>query len=263
MAKFKIYLEYEGTRYSGWQVQKGSKTIQGALMNAADQIFPKEKIDIQGSGRTDAGVHALQQVAHLEVNTSLSPEILKMKFNDLLPHDINILHVEKTGRDFHARHHAVARSYIFHISKRRSAFGKTYVWWIRDKLNINKMEKAAILFTGMHDFSSFTDDKPQDKSTKVKIDEVKIWEDEESILIRITGSHFLWKMVRRMIGVLVEIGRGNMKEKDLVFFLNNHSKEPARFTAPPSGLYLEKIFYEGDEKRFTNRPLLKITSFRE
>jgi len=128
MARFKLYVEYDGTRYSGWQMQKNSKTVQGTLMNAADQIFKGEKADIQGSGRTDSGVHALCQVAHLEVKTMLAPEILRMKFNDLLPHDINILEVEKTHKNFHARHDADKRSYIYQISKRRTAFGKPFVW---------------------------------------------------------------------------------------------------------------------------------------
>lgn len=241
--RFKLYIEYDGTRYSGWQVQKDARTIQGKLLEAAEKIFKNEKIDIQGSGRTDAGVHALCQIAHLEVKTMLAPEIIKMKMNDELPHDINILEVEKTNPNFHARHDALSRIYLYKISKRRSAFGKNYVWWIKDKLDVNKMKSASRLFLGMHDFVSFTDNDRDEKSTKVLIEDLQINDEGDLILIRVIGSHFLWKMVRRMIGVLVEIGRGKLSEKDLREYLNTKSSEPARFTAPPSGLYLENVIY--------------------
>jgi len=241
--RFKLYIEYEGTRYSGWQVQKNVRTVQGKLLEVAEKIFKNQKVDIQGSGRTDAGVHALCQVAHLEVKSVLAPEIIRMKFNDELPPDINILEVEKTNPKFHARHDAISRSYLYQISKRRTAFGKNYVWWIRDKLNFVKMQSAAKLFLGMHDFASFTDEDHEEKSTKVLIEDVQIKENGELILVRIVGSHFLWKMVRRMIGVLVEIGRGKLSENDLKQFLQSKSIEPARFTAPPSGLFLEQVIY--------------------
>ena len=140
MARFKLYIEYEGTRYSGWQVQKNVRTVQGKLLEAADKIFKSENVDIQGSGRTDAGVHALCQVAHLEAKSVLAPEIIRMKFNDELPSDINILEVEKIHSKFHARHDAVSRSYLYQISTRRTAFGKNYVWWIKDKLNFTKIQ---------------------------------------------------------------------------------------------------------------------------
>jgi len=247
VARFKLYIEYEGTRYSGWQIQKNSKTIQGKIYEAADYIFDGEEIDLQGSGRTDAGVHALCQVAHLEVNTMLAPEIIRLKLNDELPADINIIEIEKAHPKFHARHDAKQRSYIYQISRRRTAFGKPFVWWIKDKLNIKAMESAAKLFIGMHDFISFTDQNEEDKSTKVLIDDVQIKEDGDLIVIRVVGSHFLWKMVRRMTGVLAEVGRGKLTETEIENFLQTASTKPAQFTAPPSGLFLEKITYNNEE----------------
>ena len=246
MARFKIYLEYEGTRYSGWQVQKNVRTVQGKLLEAAEVIFKNEKVDVQGSGRTDAGVHALCQVAHLEVKTVLAPEIIRMKFNDELPFDINILDVEKTHPKFHARHDAISRSYLYQISRRRTAFGKNYVWWIKDKLDFSRMQSSGKKFIGMHDFASFADEDQEEKSTKVLIEDIQMKKEGELILVRVIGSHFLWKMVRRMIGVLVEIGRGRLTEQDLRRFLNSKSNEPAKFTAPPSGLFLEQVIYKGE-----------------
>ena len=245
-SRFKLYIEYEGTRYSGWQKQENAKTIQGSLIKAAIDVFDEDFKDLQGSGRTDSGVHAICQVAHLDVKTMLAPEIIRMKLNDLLPHDINILEVEKTNREFHARHDAKARSYIYQISRRRTAFGKNFVWWIKDNLDFKKMEIASKLFLGMNNFASFSDDEPEEKSTKVLIDDIQLKEDGDLILIRTTGSHFIWKMVRRIVGILAEVGRDRKSEKDILFYLNNKTNEPARFTAPPSGLFLEKVTYEGE-----------------
>lgn len=247
MARFKLIIEYEGTRFNGWQFQKNQPTIQGKLMETCREVFGTDKFEIYGSGRTDAGVHALKQTAHLEVKTMLAPHIIKMKINDLLPADINVLNVEKTGKNFHARHDAVSRSYIYHIAKRRTAFGKKYVWWIKDELNVEKMNEAASLFSGLKDFASFGNDDPEEKSTKVKLEFCRIYENENSILIHISGSHFLWKMVRRMVGVLVEVGRGKLSVEKVNSYLNNYSKEPAKFTAPPSGLYLENVYYKEDK----------------
>ena len=245
-SRFKLFMEYEGTRYSGWQKQENAKTIQGTIVKAATEIFGDDFFDLQGSGRTDSGVHALCQVAHLDTRTVLTPEIIRIKLNDLLPHDINILEVEKVSRNFHARHDAKSRSYIYQISRRRTAFGKNYVWWVKDKLDFKKMMSASKFFTGMHDFSSFSDDDPEEKSTKVLIDEIQMKEEGDLIIIRIVGSHFIWKMVRRIVGVLVEVGREKKTEKDVFNYLSTKSNEVAKFTAPPSGLFLEKVLYEGD-----------------
>ena len=246
-SRFKLYIEYDGTRYSGWQKQENAKTIQGSISQSAKEIFGKDFIDLQGSGRTDSGVHALSQVAHLDIKTVLAPEIIRMKLNDLLPSDINIIEVKKANLKFHARHDAKSRSYIYQISQRRTAFGKKYVWWVKDKLDSKKMESASKLFIGMNDFSSFSDDDPEDKSTKVLIENIQMKEESNLILIRIVGSHFIWKMVRRIIGVLVEVGRGNKTKTDIRNYLNTKSNEPAKYTTPPSGLFLEKVLYEGDK----------------
>ena len=246
--KFKIYLEYNGTNYAGWQKQKNAKTIQGTLIDTVKSVFKKSKgenqfIDLQGSGRTDKGVHAYMQVAHLECKTMLAPEILKLKMNDELPSDICILEIEKTSDKFHARHSAVSREYIYRISKRRTAFEKKYVWWIKDRLDIQKMKNAAKFFEGMHDFRSFSDKTDEDISTKVLVEEIEVRDEKEFIIIRLKASHFLWKMVRRMVGVLVEVGRGNINEERIIELLRTYSDVPAKFTAPPSGLFLSKVTY--------------------
>lgn len=246
--KFKIYLEYNGTNYAGWQQQKNARTVQGTLIEAVKAVFSKSRgenrfIELQGSGRTDRGVHAREQVAHLECETMLAPEILKMKLNDILPSDINILEIEKTHTRFHARHSAKAREYVYVISKRRTAFEKRFVWWVKDSLNVAKMKDAARILEGMHDFYSFCEVSAEDKSTKVKVDSINITEDENKIYIRIKASHFLWKMVRRITGALVETGRGTLNTTDIQKYLTVKSNDLSVYTAPPSGLFLKKIYY--------------------
>lgn len=246
MYKYKIFLEYDGTHYRGWQTQKNARSVQETLITAA-QNFLGAPVKVQGAGRTDAGVHALEQTAHLESSQKVNPDALRMGINDNLPANINVLKVENAPAIFHARHHAVSRSYLYLIARRRTAFGKRYVWWVKDKLDCGKMKRTLDIFQGFHDFASFADKRmDKDSSTKVNIEGLWLREFDDLIAVRIVGSHFLWKMVRRIVGVTVEAGRNNFTKNDIEKMLNAYSEIPARFTAPPSGLFLEKVLYEGD-----------------
>jgi tRNA pseudouridine38-40 synthase len=258
MARFRLDLEYVGTRYSGWQVQKNARTVQGALHEAVRRACERSDFDSCGSGRTDAGVHALQQVAHLDLETRLAAEPLRRALNDELPADINVLRAAKVTRQFHARHSAVARSYLYQIARRRTAFGKPFVWWIRDSLDVAALAQAGGVFEGLHDFASYADADSLEGSSRVKIERVQVEERGALVLVRITGSHFLRKMVRRMIGVLAEVGRGSLRAADAERFLNAPSDMPARLTAPPSGLFLERVCYEGDPVAGPLRPVLEL-----
>jgi tRNA pseudouridine38-40 synthase len=247
LSKYKLTLEYDGTGYSGWQMQKNARSIQGILLECARGLFGTE-VEIQGAGRTDAGVHALAQVAHLEAAHRLPPQKILFELNERLPATINILAVEEAPAEFHARHSALAKSYIYIISRRRSAFLKKYVWWIRDNLDTAVMRKTIEAFNGFHDFSSFAD-KRIDKhlSTKVAVEKTELMEQGDLIIFRIVASHFLWKMVRRIAGIMVEAGRGNMPITDVEHLLDSPSEVPAHYTSPPSGLFLEKVLYKGDK----------------
>ena len=255
MHKYKIVLEYDGTNYSGWQTQKNAKSIQGTLITAA-QNFLGTPAEIQGAGRTDAGVHALGQVAHLECAKKINLETLRIGLNDNLPASINVLSVESAPPRFHARHQAVSRSYLYLIAKRRTAFGKRYVWWIKDNLNLGKIEQAISLFQGFHNFTSFADKRmDKDASTQVNIESVQLVEFGNILALRVVGSHFLWKMVRRIVGISVEAGRGNFTPRDINAMLSSFSEMPAKYTAPPSGLYLEKVLYAGDKLPAIKSPI--------
>ena len=266
MPRFKLTIEYAGTRYSGWQIQKNARTIQGEIDRAVRTVTGRKDFELYGSGRTDAGVHALAQVAHLDVSTTLPPDTLRRRVNDELPSDINILSAVVVPHRFHARHHAVSRRYLYQISRRRTAFAKAYVWWVKDPLDVQRMRLAAQAFVGMRDFRAFTPEvTPEehaemagvDRSTLVLVERLEVVEDGDLILVGIEGSHFLWKMVRRIVGVLVEIGRGGLEPKAAVQFLTAESKTPARLTAPPSGLFLERVLYE-DAARTAASPVRAI-----
>jgi tRNA pseudouridine38-40 synthase len=248
MPRFKLTIEYAGTRYSGWQIQKNARTVQGELDRAVRAATGAADVDLQGSGRTDAGVHALAQVAHLDVETTLPPESLRRRINDELPADINVLRIDRVRHRFHARHDAVARSYIYQVSRRRTAFAKPFVWWVKEDLDVRRMQDAAAGFVGHHDFRSFSDDDPEEKSTEVHVESLAVYEDGDLLLVHIEGSHFIWKMVRRVVGVIVAVGRGDLTLNDASDMLREASPVPARLTAPASGLFLERVYFEGDRR---------------
>lgn len=258
MARYKLTIEYDGTRYAGWQLQKGAKSVQGAVIDACRLVFPGEKIEVYGAGRTDQGVHALAQVAHLDVNRNANLLKLKFQLNDNLPPDIVVKKVEQAAPKFHARYDAVHRCYLYQISKRPTAFGKKMVWWVKDPLDIEKMKQAAVLFTGMKDFRNFAEKSDEDKSTLVEISKIEIVETGDLILIRVSGSHFLWKQVRRMVGVMVEAGRGKLNIGEIEAIFTRPSEIVAKLTAPPSGLYLEKVCYAGDELPADLLPVIRV-----
>jgi len=258
MARFRLDLEYVGTRYSGWQIQKNARTVQGALHEAVRKVSERSDFESYGAGRTDAGVHALHQVAHLDLETRLAPLALRRALNDELPADVNLLRVEKVARQFHARHSAVARSYLYQIARRRTAFGKPFVWWIKDPLDFAAVAATARVFEGMHDFRSYSDADAREGDTRVKIERVELSEAGELLLIRVRGSHFLWKMVRRLVGVIAEVGRGGLAITEAERFLRERSDVPATLTAPPSGLFLERVLYEGDALPGPLLPVLNL-----
>lgn len=246
--RFKLTLEYAGTRYRGWQIQRNARTVAGELFQAIEAATGHPPQELYGSGRTDAGVHALAQVAHLDLDGHWPPDTLLRRINEHLPFDINVLHVAPVRHRFHARHDAVARSYVYQIARRRSAFAKPYVWWVREDLDVERMRALTHRFVGMHDFRSFADDDASEKSTTVKIEGFDVYEDGDLLLVHIEGSHFLWKMVRRLVGVLAEVGRGGLGVSDAAGMLTAPSALPATLTAPAAGLFLERVYYEGDPR---------------
>jgi tRNA pseudouridine38-40 synthase len=242
---WKLTLEYDGTRYRGWQAQSNTdRTVQGVLLSAVREVFGPDATT-GGAGRTDAGVHALAQVAHVRARRKVSEGDVVRRINDLLPHDVNVLSAEPAPPAFHARHDALSRTYLYRISRRRTAFDKRFVWWVRDRLDSAAMSRAALLFAGRRDFASFCENPEGQQSTTVVVERSEVADEGREIRYRVEASHFLWKMVRRLVGTLVEVGRGSLSEKDVAELLAVPSATPARWTAPPSGLFLENVKYPG------------------
>jgi tRNA pseudouridine38-40 synthase len=253
-------VEYQGTRYSGWQVQANApRTIQGELLRAAREVL-EGPLDIQGAGRTDAGVHALGQVAHLQAEGRVRGRRgLAEALNEQLPADIVVLEAVPCAPSFHARHDAVSRSYLYQVSRRRTALGKPFVWWVKDRLRTEAMAQAAGGLVGLHDFTAFADRRlERDVSTRVLLEEAAVAEAGDLILVRLRASHFLWRMVRRLVGTLVEVGRGTLSPEEVRGLLERPSPLPAQVTAPPSGLFLEEVIYPGEVWRRPLGPVMDV-----
>ena len=203
-------------------------------------------------------------MAHLDVASSLPPASLRQRLNDELPADINVLAAEVVPHRFHARRDAVARRYLYQISRRRTAFAKPFVWWVKEPIDIARMRQAADAFVGFKDFDAFAESDgsgEHDRSTLVLVERLDVEESGNLVLVGVEGSHFLWKMVRRIVGVLVEIGRGRLEPAAAASLLGASSGEPARLTAPPSGLFLDRVYYRGDarDKALSPATLLRAT----
>ena len=270
MPTYRLTIEYEGTRYRGWQEQTNApRTVAGELRRAIEEAA-ETVVELGGSGRTDAGVHALAQVAHLRLPHRLDPEHFARRVNDRLPPDVHLLSVESAPARFHARHSAVSRSYLYQVSRRRTALGKRFVWWVKDPLDAAAMSRAAAALPGRHDLHLFAADpegkRSGKKSTIVVVESATIAEAGDLILFRIVASHYLWKMVRRLTGALVAVGAGEIREEDLKRLVAGETPRaaggrpfhPAEHTAPPSGLFLERVLYEGDPPLGDLRPAVPV-----
>jgi len=261
--RLKLTLEYAGTRYSGWQVQQNARTVQGEVEKAIREAIGDDRFELYGSGRTDAGVHALGQVAHLDLRAHVPPETLRRRINDALPSDINILRVDPAAPRFHARHDAVARSYIYQVARRRTAFAKPFVWWVKEDCDAGRMRQAARAFVGFHDFRAFSDDDPAAKSTTVHLEAFDVHEDEDLVVLHVEASHFLWKMVRRLVGVLVEVGLGQIAVEETAKLFDADPRTVAPLTAPASGLFLERVYYKNDPRDAPLRGAVRVASLAE
>lgn len=255
MSKIKLLIEYDGTSYQGWQIQKKGETIQGIIENRVLMITG-ESSRVIGASRTDAGVHALGQVAVFRTRSELKPEIIKKALNAVLPQDIRILDASIVEDSFHPRKNAVKKSYFFVISNQResSAFLYKYVWMVQQALDLKKMEIAAQEIVGKHDFSSFMGTGSSIKNPVREIFSLGIYKLEKIdfltmslrgnfIKIRIEADGFLRHMVRNIVGTIVEIGKGKISEKSMREILAKGNRKFAGPTAPPNGLFLEKIIY--------------------
>jgi tRNA pseudouridine38-40 synthase len=247
MRRIKIQVSYDGTDYHGWQVQPGLATIQGTLEAVFGEIEGRA-VQIAGSGRTDAGVHAIAQVAALSMENPIPLENLRRASNRLLPHDIRVTLVEEAPIDFHPRFQAKAKTYEYRIFRGEicAPFDRRYVYHHPYPLALDQMTNLAPLIEGQHDFTAFaaTDDRDELGASKVRtIFCSELAEDGERLVYRVTGSGFLKHMVRNVVGVLLEVGKGNVDRAALLDRLQPGCKIPPGPTAPARGLFLVSVEY--------------------
>lgn len=262
---YKLVVEYEGTRYSGWQEQKNARTIAGTLREAI-QDAAGDVLDLGGAGRTDAGVHALAQVAHVKLAEPMELSKLAVAVNERLPADVNLLAVSRAAQRFHARHDAESRSYVFQISRRRSALANRFAWWVDGQLDVVAMSAVMAKLVGEHDFAAFGQESPGQTSTKVRMFRAEAVAHGDVVLLRFEASHFLWKMVRRLAGALVKVGTGTITKQQFAGLLTSTALPPklgtvAEWTAPAAGLFLERVRYAGDAPLGDLVPPVAIANF--
>ena len=251
MANFCLILQYDGTRYNGWQKQGNTPdTIQEKLERILEHLYG-EPVEIHGSGRTDAGVHALHQVANYRVPRLISRHScteIRDYFNEYLPLDIRVLAVEKVQERFHARLSATGKLYEYRIDcgEIASVFQRKYVYRFEEPLNLQKMQQAAQLLTGTHDFRSFCANKHMKKSTVRTIQDISFELQDGILYIRYLGDGFLYNMVRILTGTLLEIGMGDRLPSQIPKILEAKDRSMAGFTAPAQGLFLADVFYPED-----------------
>ena len=245
MRNIQLFIEYDGTHYLGWQVQAKGPTLQGTIEEKI-ALITREKVNLIGSGRTDAGVHAIAQVAHFKTQTKMDAHSIQKALNSLLPTDIVIKHVEEVQEDFHARKRAKSKVYEYRILNQnfRSVFNRNYAWHIPQELNLREMKIATQYLIGEHDFSSFRSVGTPTKTAVRKVIRAD-WKRERNGLIRfeIEANGFLKQMVRAIIGTFVEVGKGRISPDEFKQIITSKDRKKAGPTAPAHGLFLKEVKY--------------------
>lgn len=246
MKNYKLTIQYDGTRYSGWQIQGNTgNTIQEKIQSVLSQL-DGSPVDIHGSGRTDAGVHAWGQVANAKLNDSLDCKQILDYCAKYLPRDIAVVSVEEADARFHARLSANGKRYVYHIwnSSIPNVFLRKFSYQVAEPLNLDAMQEAAQHFLGTHDFRSFCGLRRFKKSTIRTIYNIEFNQTGEELRISYEGNGFLNLMVRILTGTLIEVGLGLRRPEEMVSILSEKDRSAAGFTAPPEGLYLDEVFYK-------------------
>lgn len=244
-----ITIEYDGSEYHGWQIQPNIKTVQGTMEKELSKLF-RVPVELNGTSRTDAGVHAFGQRASFFGEFGIPTERILFAANNALPGSIRISKVSEVPLEFHARFDAKAKTYryIIHNTHNRNVFDRNYCWYVGPILDTSAMQKAAAHFVGTHDFKSCqAAGGPEKHSTVRTVMDLQVKQQEEKIIIEITGDGFLYNMVRIIVGTLVNVGLGRINPDQIQGILQSKDRARAGPTAPPQGLYLVQVYYEREE----------------
>ena len=245
MKNYKITVQYDGTKYKGWQVQKSTDmTIQGKIQSVLKQLVG-EDVEVIGSGRTDAGVHAHGQVANFHIKEGFTTQELLEYLNHYLPMDIAVISLEEVEERFHSRYNAVEKTYVYriHNSNISNVFERKYVYDYPQELDIERMKEASQYLVGTHDFTSFCGNKKMKKSMVRTIFSIKIEKIGNEIRLTFTGDGFLQNMIRIITGTLIEVGSKQKEPIEVQQILEKRNRAFAGYTAPPQGLALERVNY--------------------
>lgn len=245
MYNYRLTIQYDGGRYKGWQrLGNGENTIQGKIENVLSELAGKE-IEIIGCSRTDAGVHALAQIANFKISENLPESEIKSYLNKYLPQDISIKEVTLVPESFHARYNAKDKIYLYKIwnEEYTNPFMRKYSMHVEKTLNITRMKKASQYFIGEHDFTAFSNAKSKKKSMVREIHSIDIEKNAGFIQIRVRGNGFLYNMVRRIVGMLIEVGLDGVEGENIPTIINSRERNQTGSIADACGLYLEKIEY--------------------
>ena len=247
MQRYKIKISYDGTNYSGWQVQKNAPTIQPIIQNAIETVL-RHEIQLTGSGRTDAGVHALGQIAHFDSPIIIQPERFLLSINALLPFEIRVLQVEKVDKDFHSRYSAKSKIYHYHLhlDKVLNPFVRKYVYHVVVPCDLHLLKMAIPQFLGTHDFSSFANQPHKGTASYDPIrtiSRIDCIDEPGGVRLEFEADGFLYQMVRNITGTLLDIGRKQMLASDIPHILKSKDRKKAGSAAPPIGLFLVEVKY--------------------
>ena len=248
MRNIKLTIEYDGSRYDGWQrlgKQSGQTTIQGKLEEVLKKMTGEDNLQLDGSGRTDAGVHAYAQVANFHTNSTMKCYEIKHYLNRYLPRDIAVFDVQEVDERFHSRLNVKSKKYVYRIAigEVPSVFDRKYTYYCFDRLDVDAMKKGASYLIGKHDFKAFSSIKKTNKSTVREIYDIDIYKDDREIQITVHGNGFLYNMVRIIVGTLMEIGKGERPASDMKSILESKDREQAGVTAAAQGLFLLEVEY--------------------
>ena len=244
MRNIKLTIEYDGTSYGGWQKQKNNITIQQCIEEAI-KLLTGEQVELIGSSRTDAGVHAKGMVANFITNSQIPADKFREAINTKLPDDIGIIKSEEVDRNFHSRYDSKGKTYCYTLVNRyeKVCIGRNYVYQVRDELNYNLMKEAAKYFLGKHDFKAFKTNGSSVKTSVRTISGLELELKDDVIKIFVSADGFLYNMVRIIVGTLIEVGKGKIKPESIERIIKNGDRSKAGPCVPPNGLVLEKVFY--------------------
>ena len=242
--KYKLTIQYDGSNFHGWQVQKNVRTIQGDIENALSVIFPNEKISLVGSSRTDTGVHALAQIAHVNLPMRLNSGELCNALNSNLNNDVRVVSVKEKIDDFHARYSAISREYEYRYVKNFSPITRKYATELKWEINPNLLTQCANFLIGQHDFSCFCKSTAEVDNKICVIYEAKWEEQKKGFIFRIRSNRFLQHMVRYLVGTMVEVSRGRYKLKDFNDLIKCNKTDAIVVRAPAQGLFLKQVNYD-------------------